>query len=144
MRAVLLLASFILAACTGDKAPDAGTSRGLTTADLMGSWGFEVRPLDRDTVLVTGTLVGAGDPPTWTMTITGSPGRQSAVEIRNDTVFTTTGPYPSPLQPGVMVTTTGTYQLETSQLVGAVTSHYDGITTADSVRKFRVTMTRVR
>lgn len=143
MRAVIL-AALVLAACNSDQTRDAGTARGLTTADLIGSWGFEVRPLDRDTVLVTGTLVGEGDPPTWTMTITGSEGRQSAVEIRNDSVFTTTGPYPSPLQPGVMVTTTGSYQLVSSRLVGIVTSHYDGITTADSVKKYRVTMTRVR
>ncbi len=141
-----LPALLLLAACAAEPAADADAPAAppLGTADLVGTWAFEVMPLDRDTVIVTGTLVGAGDPPVFTMTLTGRESHTSTITVDGDTVRTRTGPYQSAIYDGVMVTTTGSYVVQDGELVGVVTSRYDGMTSGDSVAQYRARMTRVR
>lgn len=146
MRPVLLAVALLVACGPKEGADVAADSTSmpqamLTAADLDGTWSYEVRPMDTDSVITTGQSVFDGA--TVTQTATGGEPATGSVSISGDQISTTVGPYGSALRPGVMVTTTGNYQLEGGRIVGTVTARYDGVTTADSVLQLRVTMTRV-
>ena len=112
----------------------------LTAADLDGTWNYQVRPMDSDSVITTGSTTFDGA--TVTQTATGGEPATGSVSISGAVITTTVGPYPSALRPGVMVTTTGDYRMSGGQLTGTVTARYAGVTTADSVTQLRVTLTR--
>jgi hypothetical protein len=98
--------------------------------------------MDSDSVITTGQSVFDGA--TVTQTATGGEPATGTVNISGNEISTSVGPYASALRPGVMVTTTGTYQMTNGQIVGNVTARYQGVTTADSVLQLRVVMTRVQ
>ena len=146
MRAALLVAALLVACGPKEGADDAAmdttstASALLTAADLAGTWNYEVRPMDSDSVITTGQSVFDGA--TVTQTATGGQPATGSVSISGDQVSTSVGPYSSALRPGVMVTTTGEYRMDAGRLVGNVTARYEGVTTADSVLQLRVVMTR--
>lgn len=148
MRPVLLLAALVVACGaqedTDDMAMDSTpvTPALLTAADLAGTWNYEVRPMDSDSVITTGSSTFDGA--TVTQTATGGEPATGSVNITGDVITTTVGPYPSALRPGMMVTTTGDYRLSGGQITGTVTARYAGVMTADSVTQLRVTMTRAQ
>lgn len=149
MRAALLCAAVLVAACATAEDADTATddasmamAPALSIADLAGTWNWEAMPMDADTVAVTGQLVASGDPLAFTMNLPGRDPQPTTVRVEGDSVLTSSEAYESAIRPGVMVTTTGVYRLVNGQLVGTVTAHYAGVTTADSVTQLRVTMTR--
>jgi hypothetical protein len=116
----------------------------LTAADVAGTWNWEVRPMDSDSVVSTGQTVYSADGTTLTQTSSaGGEATTGTVTLSGDQIHTMSGPYDSYLRPGVMVTTTGSYRLDGGRLVGTVTARYAGVTTADSVVELRSVMTRV-
>lgn len=149
MRAALLCAVVLVAACSTAEEADTATddssmamAPALSIADLAGTWNWEARPMDADTVAVTGQLVASGDPLTFTMNLPGRDPQPTTVWVEGDSVLTSSEAYESAIRPGVMVTTSAVYRLVNGQLVGTATARYVGVTTADSVTQLRVTMTR--
>jgi len=136
-----LLTVVVLVACGGAATPPDAPAT-LTAADLVGRWRFEVRPVDRDTVLATGMLVAAGDPIAFTQQVTGRDAVPVDAAFDGDSLMTTSGPYPSSFRAGVMVTTTGVIRMAGDTLHGITTAHYDGVAGADSLARFRVSYTR--
>jgi len=140
---MILLSALALASCSGPKAPDA-EAPGLVLGDLAGTWSMEGMPIDHDTVVATATVIGEGDPLVFTENFPGADPVPLDVTVAGDSVIMTNGPFPSDMRPGVMVSTDAVYRMVGSRLVGLLNAHYDGDTTADSLLRFRVTMTRVR
>jgi hypothetical protein len=148
MRAVLLTA-VLLVACGGNEEADVALDSvpvmsppAVTAADLSGTWSYEVRTMDSDSVITTGQSVFSADGMSVTQTATGGQPATGTVSLNGEVITTSVGPYPSALRPGVMVTTTGDYRLAAGQITGTATARYQGVTTADSVLQLRVTMTR--
>ena len=148
MRAVLLVAALLVACGPEEDADDLAMDStppappALTAADVAGTWNYEVRPMDSDSVITTGQTVINAEGTTVTQTATGGATASGTMSIAGEAFTTTVGPYPSALREGVMVTTTGNYRLVGGQIVGEVTARYEGVTTADSVTQLRVTMNR--
>ena len=147
MRPALLAVALLVACGPKEGADDVAMDStpvmqpaALTAADVSGTWNYEVRPMDSDSVITTGTSVISADGMTVTQTATGGEPATGTVTLNGDQMTTVVGPYGSALRPGVMVTTTGNYRLEGGQVVGTVTARYAGVTTADSVLELRVTM----
>jgi hypothetical protein len=149
MRLVLLAAALVVACGAEEAADDAAMDStppapaAVTAADVSGTWNYEVRTMDSDSVITTGQSVIGGDPLTVTQAATSGEPATGSVTLVGDQITTQVGPYGSALRPGVMVTTTGDYRLEGGRLVGTATARYAGVTTADSVLVLRVVMTRV-
>ena len=150
MRAVLIVAALLVACGPKEDADDLAMDSTLeappavTAADLAGTWNWEVRPMDSDSVVSTGQTVYSADGTTLTQSSSaGGEPTTGTVTLSGDQIHTMSGPYASYLRPGVMVTTTGSYRLEGGRLVGTVTARYAGVTTAESVVELRSTMTRV-
>jgi len=145
----ILLAALVLVACGPDEAADTAAMDStpvmppaLTLDDVVGTWNYEVRLMDGDSVIATGQSVVGGDPVMVTQTATGGEPATGTITLMGDHFTTQIGPYPSALRPGAMVTTTGNYRIENGEVVGTTTARYEGVTTADSIVELRVRMTR--
>jgi hypothetical protein len=146
---VLLLSAMVLAACATEKAPEAESEApmdapaGLAVADLAGTWSVAVMGMTSDSVVLTGQVVGAGDPLAFTMQLGNRAPMPVSVAVDGDSVMIATmAPYESMFRPGVMVTNSSTARMVDGRLEGVTTGHYQ-VETADSVAQFRSVWTRV-
>lgn len=144
-RAALLLVVAILLSCAPreESAPDTMAMTPETTgASYAGTWTIEGMPEDRDTVLLTYSLVGTEDRTGWTVTLPGrEPMETRVVWMDADSLVLESGPFPSALRENEMLTTHNVLRLEGGRLVGTTTAHYE-TTGADSVATFRIVGTR--
>ena len=153
MRSTTLLACAVLLVACGraENAPSADSPAAtptlaapaaLSLADLAGKWTQKTYAENTDSLLVTGEVVATADPSGWTLTLPGRPPTPLRVTVDGDSIITASGPYESVLQKGVQVTTSGVVRMQDGKLVGTTIARYQGVTTADSVRRLRVEMTR--
>ncbi len=147
MRLALLCAASLLVACAAEDADDAAMDTttmapALSAADIEGIWNFQTRPMDADTVIVTGQFTASNG--AYHMVLAGREPQPTNVTVAGDSIMLVSGEYPSALRPGQMVSTTGVYRLVDGRMVGTVTARYPGVTTADSVVLLRVEMTRAQ
>lgn len=127
----LVLIGLLLACGKAAEAPPADTTAaaaapaGVDLASLAGTWTLRTTPDGRDTVIVseiraTGTTEG------WTMTMPGREPVPVRVRVDGDSIMTETGPFPSVLRQGVMVTTSAVYHVQDGKLVGTLVARYAG------------------
>lgn len=143
----LVLIGLLLACGTGEQAPRADTAAaavaapvGVDLASLAGTWTLRTTPDGQDTV-ITSELALTGTTEGWTMTMPGREPVPVRVRVDGDSIMTETGPFPSALRAGAMVTTRAVYRVEGDKLVGTLTAHYEG-TDADSLLTGRQEATR--
>lgn len=109
-------------------------------ASLAGTWTQRTMPDGRDTV-ITAEIVATGTTEGWTMTMPGQQPVPIRVRIDGDSIMTETGPFPSVLREGAMVTTSAVYHAQDGKLVGTMVARYSGAG-ADSVMTGRVEAAR--
>ena len=134
------------AATTAGEAPAVGEAPAANPmADMAGTWRVEVRPADKDTVVVSYTLWASGDTSQWKMKFDDRPDtmKVNIVGVAGDSVMTRFGPYSSALRPSVMVVTEAVNRLQNGMITGNVTAHYS-VTTPDSVMHLRLSGTRAQ
>lgn len=107
---------------------------------LAGTWTLRTMPDGRDTV-ITSEIAATGTAEGWTMTMPGRPPVPIRVRVDGDSIMTETGPFPSVLRKGAMVTTSAVYHLQDGKLVGTLVARYAG-GGADSVMTGRQEATR--
>ena len=108
----------------------------INLADVAGKWTVKTMPMDKDTVIVTYTLMATADTNGWTVTFPGRKPIAMKVSASGDSVMTWVGPYESMLRKGKMVTTNGAFHIVGGKLVGHQMAHY-AVKTADSVLALR-------
>ena len=108
----------------------------INMADVAGKWTVKSMAADKDTVLVTYTLMATTDANGWMIELPKRKPMPVRVTISGDSVITDTGPYESVLRKGVQVTTHGSFHLMNGKLVGMNSAHYN-VKTADSVLMLR-------
>lgn len=143
MRSAAVALTGFLLACgggAGKATMDADAPAALDLANLAGTWSVHTTPDGRDTV-ITSEVSATGTTEGWTMTIAGREPVPVRVRVDADSIMTETGPFPSVLRPGVMVTTSAVYRLQDGRLVGAMVARYSGAG-ADSVMTGRQIGTR--
>lgn len=106
-------------------APVVATPAAVDLASLAGTWTLRATPDGRDTV-ITSELVATGTTEGWTMTMPGQQPVPVRVRVDADSIMTETGPFPSVLRKGVMVTTNSVYHMRDGKLVGTLVAHYPG------------------
>lgn len=150
MRAALLCTAVLFIACSSaendgmaeDTTSTAMGPAALTAADVEGSWDLEVRRMDSDSVILTGTMTMAPGSNVFTQIIGEGEARTVALTFDGDSMMTSVEPYASDVREGMMVATTGVYRMIDGQLEGITTARYVGDTSADSVIQYRGTMRR--
>jgi hypothetical protein len=142
--ATVVLVGLLLACGKTNEAPRADTvaaaPAALDLASLAGNWTVRTMPDGRDTV-ITAQLVATGTTDGWTMTLPGQQPVPVRVRVDGDSLMTETGPFPSVLRKGAMVTTSAVYRLQDGKLAGTLVARYDGAG-ADSVLTGRQEATR--
>jgi hypothetical protein len=136
-----------LAACGPKEQPAADTAAmaaapTIALADVAGTWSGRVMPEMGDSTVLTYELVASADPSAWTVTFPGRPAIAVRPTVDGDSIMTEMGPYESVLRRGVQVTTNSVYRLVNGELVGTAHGHYQGVTGADSIARFRVVATK--
>ena len=107
-----------------------------------GTWKFTVMPADKDTVLLTYSLVATADKSGWKLTLPGRPTMTPTVtSMDNDSVVVDNGPYSSVLRKNTTVKTHSAMHMEGDKLVGTTIAHYS-TKGADSVTNLRISGTR--
>ena len=141
------LIGLLLACGKAGETPRADTSAvavappaAVDLASLAGSWTLRTTPEGRDTV-ITSEIVATGTTEGWTMTMPGQQPVPVRVRVDGDSIMTETGPFPSALRKGAMVTTSAVYHVQAGKLVGTVVARYGG-SGADSVMTARQEATR--
>jgi hypothetical protein len=109
-------------------------------ASLAGTWTLRTTPDGRDTV-ITSEIAATGTTEGWTMTMPGQQPVPIRVRVDGDSIMTETGPFPSALRKGAMVTTNAVYHVQDGKLVGTLVARYGGAG-ADSVMTGRQEATR--
>jgi hypothetical protein len=112
----------------------------MDVASLAGTWTQRTMPDGRDTV-ITSEIVATGTTEGWTMTLPGQQPVPMRVRVDGDRIMTETGPFPSVLREGAMVTTSAVYHAQDGMLAGTMVARYSGAG-ADSVMTARVEATR--
>lgn len=145
--ASVALIGLLLACGQANDAPPADTAALAATqpaavdlASLAGTWTLRTTPDSRDTV-ITSEIVVTGTTDGWTMTMPGQQPVPVRVRVDGDSIMTETGPFPSVLRKGAMVTTNAVYRVQDGKLVGTLVARYDGAGT-DSVLTGRQEATR--
>lgn len=145
--ASMALIGLLLACGKADEAPSADSSTlalapaaGVDLASLAGTWTLRTTPDGRDTV-ITSEIAATGTTEGWTMTMPGQQPVPVRVRVDGDSIMTETGPFPSVLREGAMVTTSAVYRVQDGKLVGTLVARYGG-TGADSVMTGRQEATR--
>lgn len=105
----------------------------ITLADANGKWAVTGKNEAGDSTLLTYELTA--DTTGWKIQFMDrkKPVAVRIVSVAGDSIVTESGPYPSALRKGVMVTTNAVYRLQDGKLVGRTVAHYS-VKTADSVR----------
>jgi hypothetical protein len=128
---------------TADAPPAPPAGPPIAATELAGTWNYEVRAMNGDSVLATGQYIFNDDASTVQQTSTsGGEPAEGTVTLSGSEVRVRVGPYSSYLRSGATVTSTATYRLEGGRLVGIARARYDNVATADSVVQLRVTMTK--
>ena len=153
-RVALLLVIPIMLACTKKDEPAADTTAAVAPApaaaapaaaapvNYAGTWKVTVMPADKDSVLLTYTLVATADKSGWKLTLPNRPTMTPTVtSMDNDSVVVDNGPYSSVLRKNISVTTHSSMHMEGDKLVGTTTAHYSS-KGADSVTMLRTSGTR--
>ena len=145
MRTIAVAALIIaVAACSRQESatadsPAAATSTpaALTNADLIGTWEAKGMPMDRDTVVVTFTMMNTADS-SIVVFPSGETVRNTSGVFAGDSVVSTAGPFKSQVRKGLTVTTRMVMRKQGDQLVGVNQSKYSN---GDSAT-FRITATK--
>jgi hypothetical protein len=153
-RVALLLAVPIMLACTkkDEPAPDttavaapapaAAAPAATAPVNYAGTWKFTVMPADKDTVILSYSLVATADKTGWKLMLPGRPAMTPTVtSMDNDSVVLDNGPYSSVLRKKVSVTTHSSMHMDGDKLVGTTIAHYSS-KGPDSVANLRITGTR--
>lgn len=141
----IALLGLLLACGKAAEAPPADASMGgdapagVDLASLAGTWTLHTTPDGRDTV-ITSEIMATGTTEGWTMTMAGREPVPVRVRVEGDSILTETGPFPSVLREGVMVTTSAVYHVVDGRLVGTLVARYEGA--ADSVMTGKQEATR--
>lgn len=145
--ALMAMLGLVLACSKANDAPNpeaaavaVATPAPVDLASLAGTWTMHTMPDGRDTV-ITSEITATGTTEGWTMTIAGRAPVPVRVQVDGDSIMTETGPFPSVLRPGVMVTTSSVYHLVDGKLVGTMVARYQGAG-ADSVMTGRQEATK--
>lgn len=148
MRRILALCTVVAVACAKNEQPADTTAAAappppppsITAADLTGTWDMKTMPMDRDTVLTTGTMTSTGAADGWTMTLGAS---KTAIPVRivsmaGDSVVSETGVFNSAVRRGQKVSIHSIQHLRDGKLTGVVHAKYANGDTAT----FRVESTK--
>lgn len=148
MRRILALCTVMVVACAKNEQPaDTAAAAAppppppaITAADLAGTWDMKTMPMDRDTVLTTGTMTSTGAADGWTMTLGDSktPIPVRIVSMGGDSVVSETGVFNSAVRRGQKVSIHSIQHLRDGKLVGVVHAKYANGDTAT----FRVESTK--
>jgi hypothetical protein len=76
--------------------------------------------------VITSEIVATATTEGWTMTMPGQQPVPIRVRVDGDSILTETGPFPSILRKGAMVTTSAVYHLQGGKLVGTLVARYAG------------------
>ena len=130
--ASVALIGLLLACGKADEAPNADAAAVAVAAaptvdlgSLAGTWTLRTTPDGRDTV-ITSEIAATGTTEGWTMTMPGQEPVPIRVRVDGDSILTETGPFPSVLRKGAMVTTSAVYHLQDGKLVGTLVARYAG------------------
>jgi hypothetical protein len=130
--ASVALIGLLLACGKADEAPSADTAAvavapaaAVDLGSLAGTWTLRTTPDGRDTV-ITSEIVATATTEGWTMTMPGQQPVPIRVRVDGDSILTETGPFPSILRKGAMVTTSAVYHLQGGKLVGTLVARYAG------------------
>lgn len=149
MRRILALCTVLAVACAKTDQPADTTAAApatppappaITASDLTGTWDMKTMPVDRDTVLTTGTMTSTGAADGWTMTLGNSktPIPVRIVSIAGDSVISETGQFNSAVRRGQKVSIHSIQHLRDGRLTGVVHAKYGNGDTAT----FRVEATK--
>lgn len=140
MRRILALFTVVAVACAKkEQAADTVAAAAppppppsITAADLTGTWDMKTMPMDRDTVLTTGTMTSTGSADGWTMTLGASktPIPVRIVSMGGDSVVSETGQFSSALRRGQKVSIHSIQHLRDGKLAGVVHAKYGNGDTA--------------
>jgi hypothetical protein len=105
----------------------------IALADANGKWAVTGKNEAGDSTLLTYVLTA--DTTGWQIQYADrkKPVAVRIVSVGGDSIVTESGPYPSVLRKGVMVTTNAVYRLQDGKLVARTVAHYS-VKTPDSVR----------
>jgi hypothetical protein len=148
MRRILALCTVVAVACAKtEQAADTTAAAAppppppaITAADLAGTWDLKTMPMNRDTVLTTGTMTSTGTADGWTMTLPSSktPVPVRIVSMGGDSVVSETGQFSSAVRRGQKVSIHSIQHLKDGKLTGVVHAKYSNGDTAT----FRVEATK--
>lgn len=130
-RAALIFVLPVLFACSKTETPAADTTAAAPAAapapmNVAGNWSVKVMPADKDTVLLTYTMVATNDKTGWKLTLPNRPTMEPRmVSMDNDSIVLDNGPYESVLRNKVKVWTHSSMHMEGDKLVGTTAAHYD-------------------
>ena len=118
---------------------------GFSLADVAGSWNFEVRPLDKDSVVAAYQLWATADTSGWKMKFDdrNDTMKVHVMPVAGDSIVTHFGPYSSRLRSNVQVQTETVYRRQGDRLVANITAHYS-VSTPDSLVYLRAEGTRAQ
>lgn len=97
-------------------------------ASWAGSWTVDALPMEGDSALVTVSIIGNDTPEGWSTTFNhlDGPVLANSVVIAGDSVIIESGPYPSALREGAIVTSlTSVLYVAGDDLIGHYTADYD-------------------
>jgi hypothetical protein len=112
-------------------------------ADLAGKWNMRAVPTSGDTSATTYVMTATNSTSGWTLTFPGRPPMPIQVSVSGDSIMLTAAPYTSVRRKGVRVATTGALRLQSGDLAGVTTAHYQ-VKTPDSVMTLTTTGTRAK
>jgi hypothetical protein len=114
----------------------------VNLADVAGRWNIRSVPTSgTDTTTTNSVITATSNTSGWTRTFPGRAPLPMRISVDGDSIMAETGPYPSVRRKGVQVTTNSVMRLESGNLVGRTTSHFQ-VKTADSVLVSTITGTR--
>ena len=150
-RLTLCSAVLVLAvACKTKEAPPADTAApaatataqtsNITLADVAGTWTMRAMPIDRDTTLLTYTVMATADTTGWMLHLPNRPAVAMRVSASGDSIVGEAGPYQAVLRKGAMSSTRSVFRLQDGRMVGVTEVRYSNL--PDSVVRLRMEGTR--
>lgn len=147
-RLIVCSAALAALACTTKDSPPADTAApaaapqpaAINLADVAGTWNMRAMPLDRDTTLVSYSMMATADTSGWMLHLPNRPAVPIRVVAAGDSIVAEAGPYQSVLRRNTMSTTRTVYRLQDGRLVGMTDVRYSNL--PDSVVRLRQEGTR--
>jgi hypothetical protein len=124
-----LLVAAGLIACGGDAYDDAevdGMATGITLTDVAGTWNLTGTLATEEATVIKYSVVATDSETGWLLNLPDrDPIEIRIVAIDGDSIVGESGPFPSILREGVMVTTRTVLRLQGEMLMGTLDATYD-------------------